>query len=540
MRRMKRIFSIIVILCMAAALMAGCGIMQGNTPAVPTPSADANTDPAAPTQPAPASKEPVTLKIMMKSQHQFFPDDPIVKELEKRTNTKLEVEIPPYNNYTEKLKLLVAAGGELPDIITAQGSTSTDFPMLMESGAVIPVTEYFNESKNLKRVLNPTTVAAVTIQGEVWGIPKDPYIFSSGIMMRQDWLEKLGIDVGTEAEPITTEKLIEICRAFTFDDPDGNGLDDTYGFDTPVPSDTNIAGYPPTTIQAAFGAGKGWMKDQNGNLTYTTFTTEWDNMKKALEFYKSMIDQKIVHPEIFMSKTEVLRDRWYKGKTGMVAAFGSGGSYFNFMTAMKQVDPNVELVYVAGVQGPDGHHTMYKSYANASNDYLYVTKYAKDPEAAMDFLDYCVSEEGQILLFAGLEGTHYTLENGVPIRKTEEQKNAYEEFRKWYFSLEILRDYKRWDYHWELSNQGAEGEKVITWMNKSLSPEMVAENEEYGYRTPSYDMMTDINKELQQSIIKYLTGTISESDLENARNKFINSNAFITWEKEMNEWYKNR
>ena len=44
-------------------------------------------------------------------------------------------------------------------------------------------------------------------------------------MIRQDWLDNLGLDM-----PETFEEFKEVMRAFTEDDPDGNGVDDTYGF----------------------------------------------------------------------------------------------------------------------------------------------------------------------------------------------------------------------------------------------------------------------------------------------------------------------
>lgn len=44
-------------------------------------------------------------------------------------------------------------------------------------------------------------------------------------LIRQDWLDNLNLEM-----PTTPEELLDVMRAFTFDDPDGNGVDDTYGF----------------------------------------------------------------------------------------------------------------------------------------------------------------------------------------------------------------------------------------------------------------------------------------------------------------------
>ena len=50
----------------------------------------------------------------------------------------------------------------------------------------------------------------------------DPTIW--GFQIRKDWLANLGLDV-----PTTPDELLDVARAFTNDDPDGNGENDTWG-----------------------------------------------------------------------------------------------------------------------------------------------------------------------------------------------------------------------------------------------------------------------------------------------------------------------
>ena len=47
-------------------------------------------------------------------------------------------------------------------------------------------------------------------------------------MIRKDWLAKLGLK-----EPQTVDDLYTIAKAFTEQDPDGNGKKDTYGLIIP-------------------------------------------------------------------------------------------------------------------------------------------------------------------------------------------------------------------------------------------------------------------------------------------------------------------
>ena len=48
---------------------------------------------------------------------------------------------------------------------------------------------------------------------------------NEGLLIRKDWLDKLGLKV-----PTTTDELMAVMKAFTFNDPDGNGKADTYGY----------------------------------------------------------------------------------------------------------------------------------------------------------------------------------------------------------------------------------------------------------------------------------------------------------------------
>ena len=60
----------------------------------------------------------------------------------------------------------------------------------------------------------------------LYGIPSGnaERIPSQFLWIRKDWLDKLGLDV-----PKTLDDVVEVARAFKNDDPDGNGVDDTWG-----------------------------------------------------------------------------------------------------------------------------------------------------------------------------------------------------------------------------------------------------------------------------------------------------------------------
>ena len=66
------------------------------------------------------------------------------------------------------------------------------------------------------------------VNGKIVALSKRPFIKPHSLWARKDWLDALGLEV-----PKTLEDLVNVSVAFTKQDPDGNGVDDTYGFTAP-------------------------------------------------------------------------------------------------------------------------------------------------------------------------------------------------------------------------------------------------------------------------------------------------------------------
>lgn len=97
--------------------------------------------------------------------------------------------------------------------------------------------------------------------GGYYFLPKpdsaDPTIYlgeRKGLFIRKDWLEKLGLNM-----PASWEELYETAHAFTHNDPDGDGVNNTYG----------LTGDGLGTLRYFFAStgisNRYWNKDENGN-----------------------------------------------------------------------------------------------------------------------------------------------------------------------------------------------------------------------------------------------------------------------------------
>lgn len=118
--------------------------------------------------------------------------------------------------------------GNYPDIINAKPS---DFINYAKTDVIADITDAFEEyaTDYLKEYVNADgglSLQSCMVDGRLYGIPMmgNSYDAVPVMFIRADWLETLGLEV-----PKTMDELKEVAHAFTYDDPDRNGVDDTYG-----------------------------------------------------------------------------------------------------------------------------------------------------------------------------------------------------------------------------------------------------------------------------------------------------------------------
>ena len=104
--------------------------------------------------------------------------------------------------------------------------------------------------------------------------------------IRADWLEKLGLEI-----PKTIEEFKAVAHAFTYDDPDGNGVDDTYGL---AINGVDVLHWGPGDISAIFAAfnafpgtnGMAFVENEEGKVTWGG--TNAEGMKATLQLLQDM------------------------------------------------------------------------------------------------------------------------------------------------------------------------------------------------------------------------------------------------------------
>lgn len=185
------------------------------------------------------------------------PDNPVQKEFEKRTNTKLNIMWTSPNSFNDKINLVLASG-DMPDLVKVLDFNSSLMRQMVAQGAFWDLTPFIKDYPHLMEY--PNSVWEKTkMNGKNYVIPSvRPLNGGSGLpIIRKDWLEKLNLKV-----PETLDDMYTVMKAFANNDPDGNGKKDTIPL---MPR--NDLGW----VEGVLNHSNGKWKVQDGKLIDTTF-----------------------------------------------------------------------------------------------------------------------------------------------------------------------------------------------------------------------------------------------------------------------------
>ena len=304
------------------------------------------------------------------------------------TGTEIEIIKPVHNQYSQILGATFAAG-DLPDIVEIQ---TNDYLAYAKSGNLVPLEAYLENSDAFKAV-DPALLEAYRLKdGHIYGVPT----YNGGgcvTYIRKDWLDNLGLDV-----PTTWDEYYNVLKAFTLNDPDGNGKNDTMGLTLPFQTGYEFDYYNRFIMQKAmFG-----FQFKNGKWVDGFLQPE---MVGALERFNKLYKEGFLDNEFFTNKTSTARSKIYEGQAG-VMEYWSGTWAVRFNDSAQNSNPAAEVISIAPINDA--------FYINRVGPAFSITKAAKNPEAVFDvFLNTMLDKgDGQTLFTHGIEGKHYEVVNG--------------------------------------------------------------------------------------------------------------------------------
>ncbi|MBU7595734.1 extracellular solute-binding protein [Metabacillus halosaccharovorans] len=229
-------------------------------------------------------------------------------------------------------KSIAIASGDIPDIT---GVSQEELSTLSKTNLIrTDMKELYDlyASDLTKQIMNEAgdePWESATFDGKVMAIPSvDSSIdVASFLWVRQDWLDKLGLEV-----PKTMDELYTVMKAFKEQDPDGNGKDDTYGLmlqkDFLVPGVAESVG-----LMNGFHAyPRMWVEDESGKLVYGSAQPE---MKKALTFLSKLYEEGMIEQDFGAKTSDKAAELAASGKVGV-----NFGAMWNGMFPFQQTKDN--------------------------------------------------------------------------------------------------------------------------------------------------------------------------------------------------------
>ena len=153
----------------------------------------------------------------------------IKQKVEDATGVNLEIEWVLSDVTDEKITLAMANPSTMPMIITHSGSLTGNIVSAAKAGAFVDLNDYIWDSEKYPNLsqMNKSVAETLSVDGALIAVPRTRDIGRYGLSYRQDWADAVGI---TE-EPKTIDDVYDMLYKFTYDDPDGNGKNDTYGME---------------------------------------------------------------------------------------------------------------------------------------------------------------------------------------------------------------------------------------------------------------------------------------------------------------------
>lgn len=326
-------------------------------------------------------------------------DTEVWKKISEMTNIKIKTVSSSSNSDADTALNTMLMSGNIPDLIFST-NMKTFANEYGPDGAFAAIDELVSdETPNIKKQLERKEISSfiTNYDGHAYymcGV--NPDTVAQGWMIRQDWLDKLGLKA-----PTNPEEFYNVLKAFKTQDPNGNGKSD----EIPYLSRFGTV----DDLDFIFNATPEWAVDENGKVYYgptrPEFKTAYENISKW--YAEGLIDEEIY------TRGAKSRDKLFGDNTGGII-HDWFGSTAQFNDILGQDIPGFKLKAFAP---PNEGNKEYTRRDVAITQGVAIGAESKNKEYAIKLLDFLFSETGSRLMNFGIEGEQYDLVDGKPIFK---------------------------------------------------------------------------------------------------------------------------
>ncbi|WP_166245054.1 extracellular solute-binding protein [Paenibacillus turpanensis] len=321
------------------------------------------------------------------------PTPELLQALEQATGTRVHLEWVPSNLYREHIVSLLETN-KFKEVTYIPRSDFLYVKNLIQSGQFWEIGPFLKSYPNLSK-LNTNLLQESSYQAKIYGLPIEQPPAPHGIMIRKDWLDNLQLEV-----PSTLDELYTVLRAFTYDDPDGDGEHNTTGLADR--SDLTYGAFK--TLSSYFGAPNRWAVENGRFIPEFETKPYWD----AMDYMRRLYAEGLVNNDLAVASEQVQRYMMIEGRAGVY--IGSLADAPSLHQEMQRLQPKAELALLNRIFGPGGYQTW--ADASYSGFFIFSKKElpaVEDLQRALSFWDRSLENETSRLLHYGLEDT--SLEN---------------------------------------------------------------------------------------------------------------------------------
>lgn len=341
--------------------------------------------------------------------------------IEKLTNAKIVIDWRTADGYDTQVATTLASG-KLPDIM---GAGSYGVLNLANEGAIVALDDYLHLIPNIVEAVGEKRMADWRqADGHIYTLPTIVDVpGSQSVMVRQDWLDKLGLEV-----PTNWDEWLTLWRAIRDNDLNGNG-DNTD--EIPLALEMGQSGERcMASLLNAFGIAAS-ADTQFCVLDDGTYTMVYEHPRyfEFLQAVQDMYNEGLIDPEFTMRKQAEL---FTAMDTGLVGTAMTWAERARLSTYTNRESGNEDALWtcVAPIVGPYGDQMTQERKAVTS--VWCITTAAEEAGKVEDILkvfNWNYGEEGLILYNYGIEGKTYDIVDGKYVLKPEIVKNGFVDYR---------------------------------------------------------------------------------------------------------------
>ncbi len=304
---------------------------------------------------------------------------------------------------------LLFATGEYPDMVFYQWSGYSGGPAkAIADGIIVELDEYLPENapdyynfisqdEALSRSLKDSNGKYYTF-GYIRNDVDD--VTTQGVWTRADWLEQLGLEA-----PQTLDEFTDMCYRMKAE----LGVEKLIS----VPSGYLLNYIGAHSIASAFGIPTTNWYQIDGKVHYG-YTEE--AYREILQYLHKLYADGIIDRDFQTVDTTIMFSNFLSGISGVM--YGWGTRMQAMLDEMKGQE--FDLAAIRNLTKNAGETPMYNGRDQKVNTYgVSVTTACKDVATACKFLNYCYTEEGNILANFGREGVSFDYVNGAPVLNQE-------------------------------------------------------------------------------------------------------------------------